>query len=70
MSRKYVLDTNIYLDAIRDLTGEKALDRFLERLDSFLHMAVTELQAVPATFKEFHAKFVAPPVKPAEAVRV
>ena len=45
------------------------LDQFLERLDAFLHMAVTELQAIPATFKEFHAQFVAPPAKPAEAVR-
>ena len=46
------------------------LDRFLERLDRFLHMAVTELQAIPATFKEFHAQFVAPPVKPVDAVKV
>lgn len=46
------------------------LDRFLERLDRFLHMAVTELQAIPATFKEFHAQFVAPPVTPVDAVKV
>ncbi len=46
------------------------LDGFLDRLDRFLHMAVTELHATPATFREFHTQFVAPPVKPVEAVRV
>ena len=31
MARKYILDTNLYIDAIRNPLKEQALDRFLER---------------------------------------
>lgn len=41
MSGKYVLDTNVYLDAIRDPVVERELDRFLER-----HAPVTYMSAV------------------------
>jgi peptidoglycan/xylan/chitin deacetylase (PgdA/CDA1 family) len=38
------------------------LDAFLERLDRFLAYATRELGARPATFREFHAAYTAPPV--------
>jgi len=41
------------------------LDAFLDRLDRFLAFATRELFARPATFREFHTQFTAPPVEPA-----
>ena len=35
------------------------LDAFLERLDKFLAFVTRELEARPATFREFHARFTA-----------
>ena len=38
---------------------------FFERLDGFLAFAAGELGAVPATFREFRAAYLAPDLKPA-----
>jgi hypothetical protein len=44
------------------------LDAFLDRLDRFLRFAVTELGVTPATFREFHARFVSAGAERAESV--
>ena len=41
MARKYILDTNLYIDAIRDPERGKSLDTFLEH-----HAPVTYMSAV------------------------
>ena len=38
---------------------EGELDAFLDRLDRFLAFAIAELGAVPVTFTEFRARFLA-----------
>jgi hypothetical protein len=40
-------------------TGEE-LEAFFDRLDRFLAFAVGELGARPATFREFHGRYVEP----------
>jgi hypothetical protein len=40
---------------------EGELEAFLDRLDRFLAYVTRELDARPATFREFHASFAAPP---------
>jgi hypothetical protein len=40
---------------------EEELTAFLDRLDRFLSFATKELDAKPATFREFHAVFTASP---------
>jgi hypothetical protein len=47
--------------------NDAELDAFLDRLDRFLAFAVGELGARPATFREFHDRYVEPAV-PAAAV--
>ena len=46
--RKYVLDTNIYVDAIRDPEKEQALDLFLERNTPFTYMSAVVMQELRA----------------------
>ena len=58
MPRKYVLDTNLYVDAIRDPAKEKALDAFLERNAPMTYMSavvVQELCAGAITGAQFNA---------------
>ncbi len=45
---KYVLDTNIYMDAIRDPEKERALGRFLERNAPFTFMSAVVMQELLA----------------------
>ncbi len=48
MARKYVLDTNLYIDAIRDVAKEKALDAFLERNAPVTYMSAVVVQELRA----------------------
>jgi predicted nucleic acid-binding protein len=48
MSRKYVLDTNVYLDAIRDPAVERDLDGFLERNAPVTYMSAVVMQELRA----------------------
>ncbi len=48
MSRKYVLDTNLYIDAIRYPEQEKALDAFLERNAPVTYMSAVVVQELRA----------------------
>ena len=48
MARKYVLDTNLYIDAIRDPAKEKALDAFLERNAPVTYMSAVVVQELRA----------------------
>jgi predicted nucleic acid-binding protein len=46
--RKYVLDTNIYIDAIRDPEIERALGTFLERNTPMTYMSAVVMQELRA----------------------
>jgi predicted nucleic acid-binding protein len=46
--RKYVLDTNIYIDAIRDPDKERALATFLERNSPMTYMSAVVVQELRA----------------------
>lgn len=46
--RKYVLDTNIYIDAIRDPDNEQALATFLERNTPMTYMSAVVVQELRA----------------------
>jgi predicted nucleic acid-binding protein len=48
MPRKYVLDTNLYIDAIRDPEKEKALDAFLERNAPVTYMSAVVMHELRA----------------------
>lgn len=48
MARKYVLDTNVYIDAVRDATKEGALDAFLERNAPVTYMSAVVVQELRA----------------------
>ena len=48
MTRKYVLDTNLYIGAIRDPDKEAALDAFLERNAPVTHMSAVVMQELRA----------------------
>ena len=48
MAKKYVLDTNLYVDAIRDPVKEKALDAFLERNAPMTYMSAVVVQELCA----------------------
>jgi len=48
MARKYVLDTNLYIGAIRDPVKEKALDAFLERNAPITYMSAVVVQELRA----------------------
>jgi predicted nucleic acid-binding protein len=48
MTRKYVLDTNLYIDAIRDPLQERALERFLERNAPMTYMSAVVMQELRA----------------------
>ena len=48
MARKYVLDTNLYIGAIRDPAKEKALDAFLERNAPLTYMSAVVVQELRA----------------------
>ena len=48
MTRKYVLDTNLYVDAIRDATAEPALAEFLKRNTPVVHMSAVVMQELRA----------------------
>src|ERR1700724_465834 len=52
MARKYILDTNLYIDAIRNPLKEQALERFLERNAPMTYMSAVvmlELRAGAVT---------------------
>lgn len=46
--RRYVLDTNLYIDAIRDPVKEEALNGFLERNAPVTHMSAIVVQELRA----------------------
>lgn len=48
MAGKYILDTNLYIDAIRDPEKEKALDTFLERNAPVTYMSAVVMQELRA----------------------
>lgn len=48
MTRKYVLDTNLYIGAIRDPDKEAALDAFLERNAPGTYMSAVVMQELRA----------------------
>jgi predicted nucleic acid-binding protein len=48
MARKYVLDTNLYIDAMRDPRAEQALDGFLERHAPMTFMSAVVMQELRA----------------------
>jgi len=48
MTRKYVLDTNLYIGAIRDPDKEAALDAFLERNAPVSYMSAVVMQELRA----------------------
>lgn len=48
MARKYVLDTNIYIDAVRDATKEQELEKFLERNAPMTYMSAVVVQELRA----------------------
>ena len=48
MARKYILDTNIYIDAIRDPENEDALGVFLERNTPMTFMSAVVMQELRA----------------------
>jgi predicted nucleic acid-binding protein len=48
MARKYVLDTNIYIDAVRDATKEQELEKFLERNAPMTYTSAVVLQELRA----------------------
>ena len=48
MSRKYLLDTNVYLDAIRDPGFEREFDSFLERNAPAIFMSAVVMQELRA----------------------
>jgi predicted nucleic acid-binding protein len=48
MARKYVLDTNIYIDAIRNSLKEQALEGFLERNAPMTYMSAVVMQELRA----------------------
>ena len=48
MARKYVLDTNLYIDAIRDPVKEQALEQFLERNAPMTYMSAVVMQELRA----------------------
>jgi len=48
MTRKYVLDTNLYIGAIRDPDKEAALDAFLERNAPVTYMSAVVMQELRA----------------------
>lgn len=48
MARKYVLDTNLYIDAIRIPVKEQALDGFLERKAPMTYMSAVVMQELRA----------------------
>jgi predicted nucleic acid-binding protein len=48
MARKFVLDTNLYIDAIRDPTKEQALEGFLERNAPMTYMSAVVMQELRA----------------------
>jgi predicted nucleic acid-binding protein len=48
LARKYVLDTNVYIDAIADPRAEAALDRFLARHAPFTVMSAVVMQELRA----------------------
>ena len=47
--RKYVLDTNLYIGAIRDPAKEMALDTFLERNAPMMYMSAVVVQELRAS---------------------
>jgi predicted nucleic acid-binding protein len=49
MARKYVLDTNLYIDAIRDPAKEIALGAFLERNAPITYMSAVVVQELRAS---------------------
>jgi predicted nucleic acid-binding protein len=48
MARKYVLDTNLYIDAIRDPMKEQALESFMERNAPMTYMSAVVMQELRA----------------------
>jgi predicted nucleic acid-binding protein len=48
MARKYVLDTNLYIDAMRDPLAEQALEGFLERNAPLTYMSAVVVQELRA----------------------
>jgi len=48
MTRKFVLDTNLYIGAIRDPTMEAAMDSFLERNAPVTYMSAVVVQELRA----------------------
>jgi predicted nucleic acid-binding protein len=48
MARKYVLDTNLYIDAIRSPLKEQALEGFLERNAPMTYMSAVVMQELRA----------------------
>src|SRR6267154_4754755 len=48
MSQKYVLDTNLYIDAIRHPVEGAALDVFLERNAPYIYMSAVVMQELRA----------------------
>jgi len=48
MTRKYVLDTNLYIGAIRDPDKEAALHAFMERHAPAIHMSAVVMQELRA----------------------
>ena len=48
MARKYILDTNLYIDAIRDPVKEQALEQFLERNAPMTYMSAVVMQELRA----------------------
>ena len=48
MAGKYILDTNLYIDAIRDPAKEEALDTFLERNAPMTFMSAVVVQELRA----------------------
>src|SRR5260370_1554991 len=48
MARKFVLDTNLYIDAIRNSLKEQALERFLERNAPMTYMSAVVMQELRA----------------------
>jgi predicted nucleic acid-binding protein len=48
VTRKYILDTNLYIDAIRHQEREVALNKFLERNAPVTHMSAVVMQELRA----------------------
>src|ERR1700728_536579 len=48
MARKYILDTNVYIDAVRDAAKERAFDAFLERNAPVTYMSAVVVQELRA----------------------